>query len=135
MQHYGSGLALHHLCDWAMILKQYGLLIAEEMKSLRFYQGIKALTCLCNEYLGTSVPVEGGEGLAKEMMQEIFDPKYDAVVPVKSKVGIILYKTRRLLHTHNLKSHVFDMSLSRRVWDSMVSHIRNPKTIFGRNEK
>ena len=36
MQHYGSGLALHHLCDWAMILKQYGLLIAEEMKSLRF---------------------------------------------------------------------------------------------------
>ena len=135
LQHYGSGLALHHLCDWAMILKQYGLLIPEEIKGLRFYQGIKALTCLCNEYLGTSVPVEGGEGLAKEMMQEIFDPKYDAVVPVKSKVGIILYKTRRLLHTHNLKSHVFDMSLSRRVWDSMVSHIRNPKTIFGRNEK
>ena len=135
MQHYGSGIALHHLYDWAMILKQYGLLIPEEIKGLRFYQGIKALTCLCNEYLGTSVPVEGGEGLAKEMMQEIFDPKYDAVVPVKSKVGIILYKTRRLLHTHNLKSHVFDISLSRRVWDSMVSHIRNPKTIFGRNEK
>ena len=135
MQHYGSGIALHHLYDWAVILKQYGLLIPEEIKGLRFYQGIKALTCLCYEYLGTSVPVEGGEELANEMMQEILNPKYEAVVPVKSKVGIIMYKTRRLLHTHNLKSHVFDISLSRRVWDSMVSHIRNPKTIFGRNEK
>ena len=135
MQHYGSGIALHHLCDWAVILKHYDLLIPEEIKELRFYQGIKALTRLCNDYLGTDVLIEGGEELAKEMMQEILHPKYATVVPVKSKVGIILYKTRRLLHTHNLKSHVFDMSLSRRVWDSMVSHIRNPKTIFGRNEK
>ena len=135
MQHYGSGIALHHLCDWAVILKHYGLLIPEEIKELRFYQGIKALTRLCNDYLGTDVLIEGGEELAKEMMQEILHPKYATVVPVKSKVGIILYKTRRLLHTHNLKSHVFDISLSRRVWDSMVSHIRNPKTIFGRNEK
>ena len=135
MQHYGSGLALHHLCDWAMILKQYGLLIAEEMKSLRFYQGIKALTRLCNDYLGTNVPMEGGDELANEMMQEILYPKYMEVVPVKSKVGIILYKTGRLFHGHQLKCQIFDYSLKRRLWGSIVFHIRNPKTIFGRKEK
>ena len=135
MQHYGSGIALHHLCDWAVILKQYGFMIPEEMKGLRFYQGIKAQTRLCNDYLGTNVPIEGGEELAREMMQEILHPKYATVVPVKSKVGIILYKTRRLLHTHILNTHVFDLSLCRRIWSSMVSHICNPKTIFGRNEK
>ena len=135
MQHYGSGLALHHLCDWAMILKQYGLLIAEEMKSLRFYQGIKALTRLCNDYLGTNVPMEGGDELANEMMQEILYPKYMEVVPVKSKVGIILYKTGRLFHLRQLKCQIFDYSLKRRLWGSIVFHIRNPKTIFGRKEK
>ena len=135
MQHYGSGIALHHLCDWAVILKQYGLVIPKEMERLRFYQGIKALIRLCNDYLGTNVPVEGGEALANEMMQEILHPKYNAVVPTKRKVGIILYKTRRLLHTHKLKSRVFDISLSRRIWSSIVIHIRKPQTIFGRNEK
>ena len=118
-----------------MILKQYGLLIAEEMKSLRFYQGIKALTRLCNDYLGTNVPMEGGDELANEMMQEILYPKYMEVVPVKSKVGIILYKTGRLFHGHQLKCQIFDYSLKRRLWDSIKVHIRHPKTIFGRNEK
>ena len=135
MRHYGSGMAFHHLCDWAMILKHFGLMISEDMKGTRFYQGIMAITRLCNEYLGTNVPVEGGEELANEMMQEILNPKYEAVVPVKSKVGIILYKTRRLLHIHRLLGHVFDISFRRRIWHSIKVHIRNPKTIFGRNEK
>lgn len=135
MQHYGSGIALHHLCDWAVILKQYGLLIPEEMKNCRFYEGIKALTHLCNEYLGTKVPIEGNQEVTNEMIQEILNPPYTTVVPSKSKIGILVYKTRRLLHTHQLKNHIFNLSLSRRIWDSIVSHIRNPKSIFERNEK
>ena len=131
MQHYGSGLALHHLCDWVVILKHYGLLISEEMKRTRFYHAVVVLTNLCNEYLGTNVPVERSEELASEMMQEIMHPEYDVVVPAKSKVGIIIYKTRRFLHRHKLNSKVFDQSLIRRIFDSIVSHIRQPKTIFG----
>ena len=131
MQHYGSGLALHHLCDWVVILKHYGLLISEEMKKTRFYHAVVVLTNLCNEYLGTNVPVERSEELASEMMQEIMHPEYDVVVPAKSKVGIIIYKTRRFLHRHKLNSKVFDQSLIRRIFDSIVSHIRQPETIFG----
>ena len=135
MRHYGGGMAFHHLCDWAMILKHFGLMIPGEMKGTRFYQGIMAITRLCNDYLGTNVPIEGGEKLANEMIQEIFNPKYEEVVPVKSKLGIILYKTGRLFHVHRLLGRVFDISLRRRLWRSIKFHIRNPKTIFGRKEK
>lgn len=131
MQHYGSGIALHHLCDWVIILKHYGLLIPEEMKVTRFYQAVVAITHLCNEFLGTSVPVEGREGLANEMIHEILHPKYDVIVPAKSMMGIIIYKTRRFFHRHKLNCKVFNRSLIRQIWDSTISHIRHPETIFG----
>ena len=135
MQHYGRGITFHHLCDWAIILKHFDLLIPDEMKRLRFYQGVKALTCLCNNFLGTNVPVDGVERLANEMMQEILHPKFESVVPAKSKVGIIVYKTRRFLHRYQLKERVFNLSLSKSIWNSIVNHIRRPNTIFERINK
>ena len=59
-QHYARGLALHHLCDWACLLNRYGLHIPEEVTDIRFRNMILAMTRLCNDYLGTSVPVYGG---------------------------------------------------------------------------
>ena len=135
LQHYGSGIALHHLCDWAVILKHNGWSIPEGSNSKRFLEGVKALTCLCNWYLGTSVSVDGGEDIAKRMMLEILNPPFATVVPVQSKAGVILYKTRRLLHTHHLKSQVFDISLRRRIWSSILVHLRRPETIFRRGDK
>jgi hypothetical protein len=135
LQHYGSGIALHHLCDWAVILKHNGWSIPEGINSKRFLKGVKALTCLCNWYLGTSVSVDGGEDIAKRMMLEILNPPFATVVPVQSKAGVILYKTRRLLHTHHLKSQVFDISLRRRIWSSIIVHLRRPETIFRRGDK
>lgn len=133
MRHYGSGMAFHHLCDWAMILKHFGLMIPEEIKGTRFYLGMMAISRLCNYYLGTNVPIEEGEELSNEMMHEILYPKYEEIVPAKSKVGIILYKTGRLFHVHRLLGHVFDISLRRRIWGSIKSHLRKPETIFRRN--
>ena len=135
LQHYGSGIALHHLCDWAVILKHNGWSIPEGINSKRFLEGVKALTCLCNRYFGTSVSVDGGEDIAKRMMLEILNPPFATVVPVQSKIGIILYKTRRLLHRHHLKSQVFDISLRRRIWSSILVHLRRPETIFRRGDK
>ena len=51
-QHYGRGLALHHLCDWACLLKKVGLDIPEGVTDIRFKRMIYALTQLCNSYLG-----------------------------------------------------------------------------------
>ena len=131
MQHYGSGLALHHLCDWAMILRRYGLHIPEEIKDQKLLAGFAALTRLCNQYLGTSQPVEGGESIADVMMREILSPSFSSELPTRNKVGIFVYKTRRFLHSFKLKKQVLDSSLFGNVCKSIVSHLRHPETIFG----
>ena len=131
-QHYGSGLALHHLCDWAVILKHYGLHIPEGVTNQGFLDGVAALTMLCNRYLGTDVEVNADEQLVTDMLDEMLNPRYAAEVPTKNKVGIIVYKTKRLLYTHRLKKRILYSTLWSRVWPSIVSHLRDPKSIFSR---
>ena len=130
MQHYGSGLALHHLCDWAMILRRYGLQVPEEIKKEPFYEGIAAMTKLCNRYLGTSVHVEGGDDIVDTMLHEILYPCSLVHIPTRNKIGIVIYKIKRLLYVHKLKSRVLPSSLFNRIWKSVVFHICNPRTIF-----
>ena len=132
LQHYGSGVALHHLCDWAMILKHNGLQLHPELESKPFRQGVYAMTQLCNRYLGTSVPVDGGEKIAEDIMKEIMNPKFVAIVPINNKIGIIFYKLRRLLYRQKLKNTIFHEPLMKRLWISTVNHIRKPESIFSK---
>ena len=131
-QHYGSGLALHHLCDWAILIKRYGLQLPEELKDKGFREAIAAFTCLCNRYLGTDVKIAGGEALADEMMSEILHPKflYKGGVPVKGKVNIFIYKTKRFLYMSKISNRIFYIPLWKRIWKSVVVHLRRPETIF-----
>lgn len=151
LQHYGSGLSLHQLCDWAMILKHYGLKMPKEMMHYeRFMRGVQAMTLLCQRYLGISPALNADEAssnaskaqaqraieaMSDEMLNEMMHPRYQVVEPVSSKIGIVVYKTKRLFYTHRLMRSVFHKSLFRRVWDSVIIHLRNPKSIFARNEK
>lgn len=151
LQHYGSGLSLHQLCDWAMILKHYGLNIPKEMMQYeRFMRGVQAMTLLCQRYLGVSPDMNADEAssnaskaqaqraieaMSEVMFSEMMHPRYQVVEPVSSKIGIVVYKTKRLFYTHRLMRSVFHNSLFRRVWDSVIIHLRNPKSIFARNEK
>ncbi len=130
-QHYGSGLALHHLCDWACLIHKYGLNIPKEVTDRRFLNMIYALTALCNRYLGTSVeaPAEN-EKLAEEILSEILYPPYAAPIPTHSKWGILIYKTRWMLHRRRLTDSVLGLSLASCLWKSIVAHIRHPETIF-----
>ena len=116
-------------------MKHYGWLVPEDVKDQRFVKGIKALNCLCNEYLGTDVPTKGGETLANEMIQEILNPLYKEVIPPMSKLNVIIYKIRRLNHYFKLQSRVYTFTSKSRIWGSIKSHIRNPKTIFERKRK
>jgi hypothetical protein len=134
-QHYARGLALHHLCDWACLLNRYGLHIPEEVTDIRFRNMILAMTRLCNDYLGTSVPVYGGEGLAEEILREIIRPPYTMSVPAKNKWGILVYKTKRMLHTHRACNSVLRISLCKWVGNSILLHLRSPHTIFQTERK
>lgn len=132
LQHYGKGIAIHHLCDWAMILKHNGLQLPTDLESKPFRQGVYAMTQLCNRYLGTSVPVDGGEEIAEGIMKEIMHPKFVAIVPINNKIGIIFYKLRRLLYRQKLKNTIFHEPLMKRLWISTVNHIRKPESIFSK---
>lgn len=133
--HYGNGLKLHHLCDWAIQMKQYGLSLPNEITDKYFLNGIAALTCLTNEYLGTSVSVSGGEELSQAMLQEILRPKYAEVVPANTKWGILLYKVRRLFHRYRLSSSVLRGSLIWYLGFIFTYHLRYPETNFRKQQR
>ena len=131
-QHYGSGIALHHLCDWAMLIKRYGLQLPRELTDKHFLGAIAAFTQLCNRYLGTEVEAGEDNGLAEEILEEILHPRFPhkEVVPVKGKLNILLYKTRRFLHRSRISNRILYLPLWKRVWKSVVGHVRRPETIF-----
>ena len=131
-QHFGNGLALHHLCDWAIILRRYGLQIPEGIKDKKFLSAIEAFTYLCNRYLGSSQKIDGREKIADEILSEILYPRYTQKIPKNSKLGIFVYKTRRFLYAHMLKGKIMETSFIARTWASIVCHLRITKIIFKR---
>lgn len=135
-QHYGSGLALHHLCDWAVLINKHGVQLPKELTDKRFLTAIAAFTQLCNQYLGTQAVVSGGETLADEILKEILHPKFpDKYVPVKGRWNILVYKTRRFLYRSRISNHILYLPLWKRIWRSVVGHICRPETIFQTGEK
>lgn len=130
VQHYGCGLSLHHLCDWACLLRRYGLLLAPEGWDARFVRAIFALTCLCNRLLGTQVPVPDDRGLADRMLAEILHPRYGHELPSDNKLAILVFKARRFFYHLRLRQEVLDEPLWTRLWQSFGAHLRHPDTIF-----
>lgn len=96
-QHYGEGLALKHLCDWALLLQQKGCSVPAELEYKHIRQSVATLTQLCNQYLGLTVPVKAEDcKLATRMMQEILYP------PCYGKTSIAqLQKRIRLFTLHH----------------------------------
>ena len=135
-QHYGSGIRVHHLFDWACILKQHGWCVPPQVTDERLLDFICALTQICNALLDTNVAVKGGETLAQQVYNEMMNPKYPlhTIIPNKNKIGILWFKTKRFFHNYKLMSTVFDMSLYQWIRNSVIAHIKRPETIFSRGE-
>ena len=131
-QHYGSGLALHHLCDWAMVLKRCGESLPDELTDRKFRKAVAAFTLLCNRYLGSDGKEDKeAAGLAEEMLEEILYPKFViGSVPVTGKWNILSYKFRRFRYVHGLNNQVLEWPMWKRVWESVVKKLRHPETIF-----
>lgn len=148
-QHYGSGIALHHLYDWAALIKNHGLQVPAQVKEENFLRAIAAFTHLANRYLGTAQDLQqlkvegraegkapdGYEKLAHEMLHEMLHPRFPAVVPHKDPVRILIYKTRKVLRSARLSRDVLGASPVRRLADSVVAHLKAPDTILSRGEK
>ena len=137
-QHYGSGIALHHLYDWATILKNHGLHIPHDVKNEKFLRAIAAMTHLCNLHLGTSIDLSGYpcgyEEMSDEMLKEMLYPIYSKVVPHTGYAKIFIYKTKKVLRSAKLANDVFGASLFGRLMESFIAHLMHPSLIFGRGE-
>ncbi len=133
-QHYCSGLRLHHLFDYACMLKKYGLPLSPKITDRKLLNFIYALTSLCNGFFGTSVQVPADESLVKEVCGQIMHPRFSGHAP-KNPLGLFLYKTVRFFHTHRKTSRIFTRPLSAVLWNSIVFHIKNPKTILMNTDK
>lgn len=130
-QHYGSGLALHHLCDWAVLLQNYGLHLPDEVTDPKFRRGVMAFTSLCNRYLGTSVPMVEPAQLDEEMLDSILHPRFTiGSVPVKGNWNVLSYKARRFVYVHRLNNQILEWPMWKRVWDMVSKKLHHPETVF-----
>ena len=138
-QHYGSGIALHHLYDWVTILKNHGLHIPDSLKNEKFLRAIAAMTHLCNLHLGTSIDLggypDGYEEMSDEMLKEMLYPIYSKVVPHTGYAKIFFYKTRKVLRSAKLANDVFGASIFGRLMESFIAHVMHPSSIFGRGDE
>lgn len=131
-QHYGAGLALHHIVDWAVLLKEYGLCMPAGVSDSRFLRFVDGLTEICRIYLAVDVAPGSSAEMADEIFSQLMRPKFPhkAAPQNMNKLQILVYKTRRMLCFHRLQATVFDSSLSERIWKSVIAHIKKPDTIF-----
>ena len=130
--HFPEMMTFHHLYDWAVLIKRYGLQLPEELKDPSLLEGIAAMTHLCNEWLGTSVLVERGQERVEMLKEHMLRPTYTYQVPVSGKMAILVYKFKRMIYCYRLKSTFLHYPLWKCIWYSIVSHIKNPETIFRR---
>ena len=128
--HYGSGIALHHLYDWAVILKKCRLQMPVEVDDKHFLRAVAALTHLANIYLDTGISLKGSpdgyEKLSEEMLDEMLFPKYSKKAPHSNKIKAFIYKTRKLMRSARLARDVFGSTLIGRIKDSAVQKFINP---------
>ena len=133
-QHYAAGLALHHLCDWAMVLRKCGGKLPENFGDRKFRGAVESLTYLCNAVLGTNVKVNWRAAyLADEMLDVMLYPKFVVgFVPdnITGKWNVLKYKYRRFFYIHRLNNQALEWPMWKRVWDSVVNHYQRPETIF-----
>lgn len=131
LQHYGCGLTLHHIYDWACIIRRNGLSLFDIVQTDKhFCKGVNAMTWICNEFLGTSVPVTAERKLVDEMLYEIFYP-FDYAKPVSGFWDELRYKVRRFEHNVRTRNRYLFTPLWRnrafwkKIGKSVVWHLKS----------
>lgn len=134
-QHYGSGLSLHHLCDWACLLRHgaWEQLPLQLMtpKVKHFYQ---ALTGLAQQHLGITTAVPYDEAQAHEILFEMTASRYSSAVTAASlgnnPLRIFAYKWKRLYHGSQLRNQVFNSNFTNRLWTAFKNNYWRPARLF-----
>lgn len=126
LQHYGCGLSLHHLCDWACLIKRFGLTLQNVIDDSHLMKGIVTMTSLCNEYLGTDVKVNADQRLINEMLYEIFNPFDEGAMPETGIWDRFVFKCRRFEHKVRTRNRFIYTPLwrNREFWEKIRKSIK-----------
>ncbi len=133
LQHFGSGICLHHLCDCALVIKKTGIEPALKIHDEQFTRAVRALAQICRKYLGTDIPQEEEfDDLCDFIMKEVLYPKFTKDNIPHKPLAIFWYKARRFAYSAKLRARVWNTSVFRAIWTSIIFHLKEPKTIFMR---
>ncbi len=135
LQHFTTGLALHHLCDWACVLKKIGPELPLSISDRHFTNAVRAINQICRKYLGTDIENEDGvDDVCDIIMQEVLHPKYYKGQMPHNPLGVFWYKTKRFAYSAKLRGKVWNTSVAQAIWRSFIVHLKEPETIFARGE-
>ncbi len=133
LQHLVNGLALHHLCDWACVMKRIGPELPLSINDSQFTRAVRAINQLCVEYMGTDASKdESLNELCDMVMHEILRPKFRKDQMPQNPLGVLWYKTRRFIYSVKFKGKVWNTSVLRTIWQTVLDHLRQPGTILAR---
>ncbi len=134
-QHYVHGLSLHHLCDWACMVRRGGLsLLPAEQTDRKVMRFLQAFTALAVQHLGVeaeNVPYDGAYAAA--IFHEMLYPAFSADA-AKALQGnpwrTLIYKTRRFFHRNRKINSVFTISLASRLREVYKNNVKDPARLF-----
>ncbi len=133
LQHFTTGMALHHLCDWACVLNKIDSKLPLSLEDENFTRAVRAMNLLCREYLGSDLPKdEGLDDICDILMKEMLYPKFTKEEMPGNPLGVLWFKTRRFAHSSRMMSKVWNTTVAKAVWQSVIAHIKHPETIFTR---
>ena len=129
-KHYGNGLLLRHLCDWVVLNQQEGLQLPKELTNRYIRQIIAVFSQLTNQYLGTSILVEGNDKLANDIMEEIMRPPTYAMFSSENPIRNGWYKIRLKLHLLGLRKRLLGVPIWKSVKIYFLSVLSKPSRLY-----
>jgi hypothetical protein len=134
-QHYGAGLSLHQMFDWACVLQHHGLELPPEAQAEpTFMRAVNGLCYICHTYLGVDfkgLQLEYDAEFGETMFRETIHPTFPREFPTQNRLGILVYKFRRFLHKGQMAEGLLGMNFWQRITESVRNHVLRPETIFG----
>ena len=122
-QHFGIGIQIHHLFDWACLLKKEGWCLPEQIKDKRFLNFIYGMTYLSNILLGTNVVINGSASMVKSIYEQMMHSPYSEKIPVKGNWSVFCYKLKRMIYAYKMMKKVFDITFFRMINNSIQFHL------------
>ena len=122
-QHFGVEMNIHHLYDWACLLKKEGWCVPSYNIDERFMDFIYAMTYLSNELLGTTIHINGNERLVNDVYEQMMHAPYPEKIPVKGKWAMFIYKFKRLIYSYKMRKKVFDVAIFKTINSKISFHI------------